>query len=405
MDQIILKEGREKALLRHHPWIFSGAIKTVIGNPEPGETVAVKDSQSHFMAWAAYSPASQIRARIWSFDENQVVDRRFIQDRIKSAIMLREQWINKVQTTAYRLVHAESDGIPGLIVDRYSDFLVVQILSAGIEYWRDEIVKILIELLFPTGIFERSDAVVRTLEGLETHSGLLYGKMPKRPLLVIENGVKFMVDLVGGQKTGFYLDQRDNRQFCKDIAKGKSVLNCFAYTGGFTAYALAGGAKDVLSIDSSEDAIHLAKENLLLNQGSLDQCEWIVGDVFDELRKLRDRGKQYDLVILDPPKFAPTSSQAQKAARAYKDINLYGFKLLKPGGVLMTFSCSGGIDASFFQKIVADAALDAGVDAQILYHLSQAPDHPTLLAFPEGTYLKGLVVQVGNREKDSGIGD
>jgi 23S rRNA (cytosine1962-C5)-methyltransferase len=214
--------------------------------------------------------------------------------------------------------------------------------------------------------------------------------------LINENGIKFKVDLLGGQKTGFYLDQRDNRQFCRAIAQDKSVLNCFAYTGGFTAYALAGAAASVLSIDSSEEAIHLAKENVLLNQGSLENCEWIVGDVFEELRTLRDGGRQFDLVILDPPKFAPTASQAKQAARGYKDINLYGFKLLKPGGTLMSFSCSGGIDELFFQKIVADAALDAEVDAQILYRLSQSPDHPTHLAFPEGTYLKGLVVRTGN---------
>jgi 23S rRNA (cytosine1962-C5)-methyltransferase len=213
--------------------------------------------------------------------------------------------------------------------------------------------------------------------------------------LITENGIKFKVDLMEGQKTGFYLDQRENRQFCREISRGKTMLNCFAYTGGFTAYALAGGADSVLSIDSSEEAIHMAKENVLLNHMSLDKCEWIISDVFEELRTLRDGGRQFDMVILDPPKFAPTAAQAKQAARGYKDINLYGFKLLKPGGTLMTFSCSGGIDERFFQKIVADAALDAEVDARILYRLSQAPDHPTHLAFPEGTYLKGLVVRIG----------
>jgi 23S rRNA (cytosine1962-C5)-methyltransferase len=236
---------------------------------------------------------------------------------------------------------------------------------------------------------------VRELEGLEEKRGALFGKVPKRPILITENGIKFKVDLMEGQKTGFYLDQRENRQFCREISRGKTVLNCFAYTGGFTAYALAGGADSVLSIDSSEEAIHMAKENVLLNQVSLDKCEWIIGDVFEELRTLRDGGRQFDMVILDPPKFAPTAAQAKQAARGYKDINLYGFKLLKPGGTLMTFSCSGGIDERFFQKIVADAALDAEVDARILYRLSQAPDHPTHLAFPEGTYLKGLVVRIG----------
>jgi len=396
MNLLTLKKGREKAILRRHPWIFSGAVKDISGNPNPGETIAVKDSNGHFLAWAAHSPTSQIRARIWSWDENQSIDRAFFQDRINQAIKLREKWIDQKESTAYRLVHAESDNLPGLIVDRYNDFLVMQVLSAGIERWRDEIIDLLIKSIDPAGIYERSDVAVRELEGLEERKGPLYGKTPNRPILITENGIKFKVDFTEGQKTGFYLDQRDNRHFCRRISQGKSVLNCFAYTGGFTAYALAGGAESALSIDSSEEAIHLAKENVLLSQGSLDKCEWIVGDVFEELRTLRDQGQQFDMVILDPPKFAPTASQAKQAARGYKDINLYGFKLLKPGGTLMTFSCSGGIDERFFQKIVADAALDAEVDAQILYRLSQSPDHPTHLAFPEGTYLKGLVVRVVN---------
>ncbi len=280
-----------------------------------------------------------------------------------------------------------------MVVDRYGDSLVLQILSAGPERWREEIVSLLVDLLDPACIIERSDVAVRELEGLEERSGVLYGVLPDSPQVIVENGIQYKVDLVGGQKTGFYLDQRDNRQFCRNIAEDKKVLNCFAYTGGFTLSALAGGASSVLSIDSSEEALELAKENVALNGFPQERCEWIVGDVFQELRTLRDKAEQFDLIVLDPPKFAPTASQAQKAARGYKDINLFAFKLLKPGGTLMTFSCSGGIDAPFFQKITADAALDAGVDAQILYHLFQAPDHPTLLSFPEGSYLKGLVVR------------
>ncbi len=396
MVTLTLKKGREKAVLRHHPWIFSGAVQSLSGEPGSGETVAVRDSGGNFLAWGAYSPKSQIRARIWSWDEGQSINPSFFEERIRTAIKLRETLIDPQSTSAYRLIHAESDRLPGLIVDRYNETLVMQILSAGIEHWREEITDILIKLINPNGIYERSDVAVRGLEGLEERVGALCGKIPQRPILINENGIKFKVDLLGGQKTGFYLDQRDNRQFCRAIAQDKSVLNCFAYTGGFTAYALAGGAESVLSIDSSVEAIHLAKENVLLNQGSLENCEWIVGDVFKELRTLRDGGRQFDLVILDPPKFAPTASQAKQAARGYKDINLYGFKLLKPGGTLMSFSCSGGIDELFFQKIVADAALDAEVDAQILYRLSQSPDHPTHLAFPEGSYLKGLVVRTGN---------
>lgn len=348
------------------------------------------------LAWAAYSPQSQIRARIWSWDNSATIDRAFFHDCIQAALHLRETWVHNPQTSSYRLIHAESDNLPGLIVDRYNDTLVVQILSAGIERWRGEITDLLVEMLEPECVYERSDVAVRELEGLPERTGTLYGALPtSQPITIMENGLQFNVDLINGQKTGFYLDQRDNRQFCRGIAHGKSILNCFAFTGGFTVYGLAGGAQAVLSIDSSEDAITLAQDNVDLNGLSADKCEWVIGDVFEELRLLRDQGRQFDLVVLDPPKFAPTASQAQKAARGYKDINLYGFKLLKPGGVLMTFSCSGGIDAAFFQKIVADAALDAEVDAKILYRLSQAPDHPTHLAFPEGSYLKGLVCQTG----------
>ncbi len=396
MHNLILKKGREKAILRKHPWIFSGAVARMEGDPEPGETVAVCDDRGRFLATAAYSPQSQIRGRIWSWEEGQAIDRAFFETRIRAAAALRARWINTEPTDAYRLVHAESDRLPGLVVDRYGKALVVQILSAGPERWRETIVEVLADLLQPDCIYERSDVAVRGLEGLAERTGPLYGDRNALPEAIRENGLRYKVDLLRGQKTGFYLDQRDNRQFCREIAKGKKVLNCFAYTGGFTLSALAGGAESVLSIDSSAEALDLARENVALNGLPENKCEWLVGDVFEELRTLRDRAEQFDLIILDPPKFAPTASQARKAARGYKDINLYGFKLLKPGGTLMTFSCSGGIDAAFFQKIVADAALDAGVDAQIVARLSQAADHPTLLSFPEGTYLKGLVCRTGN---------
>ena len=396
MNSLILKKGREKALLRKHPWVFSGAVQSVSGEAEPGETVAIRDSQGQFLAWGAYSPQSQIRARVWGWDEAEEVNRAFFKRKLENALQLRKDWIDLEHTTAYRLVHAESDGLPGLIVDRYHDTLVVQVLSAGVERWRDEIVSLLGELVQPDAIYERSDVTVRELEGLPERTGLLLGELPPQPLTIQENGLLFKVELVTGQKTGFYLDQRDNRRFCREIARGKRVLNCFAFTGGFTAAALAGGAESVLSIDSSEDALELARENVALNDLPAEKCEWITGDVFQELRTLRDKTEQFDLIILDPPKFAPTAAHAQKAARGYKDINLLGFKLLRPGGLLMTFSCSGGIEAAFFQKIVADAALDAGVDAQIVRRLYQAADHPTLLAFPEGTYLKGLVCRIRN---------
>ena len=392
MNTLTLKRGREKSVLRHHPWIFSGAVQSVSSQPALGETVIVLDSDGKFLAQAAYSPESQIRARIWNWDPAVPIDRDFFKSRLANALGLRKQWIDRAQTTAYRLVHGESDGLPGLVVDRYGDALVVQITSAGAEAWRGEILSLLEDLLAPSAIYERSDVAVRTLEGLPERVGLLSGALPPQPMRITENGLSYQVDLVGGQKTGFYLDQRDNRQKCREIAGGKSVLNCFAYTGGFTLAALAGGAESVVSIDSSAEALETARQNVALNSLPEDRCEWIVGDAFHELRTLRDKAAQFDLVILDPPKFAPTAAQARKAARGYKDINLLGFKLLKPGGTLMTYSCSGGIDAAFFQKIVADAALDAGIRARLLYHLGQAPDHPTDLAFPEGTYLKGLVV-------------
>jgi len=395
MSKLILKKGRQKPVSRHHPWIYSGAIKAIEGNPKIGETISIHDVGGNFLAWAAYSPKSQIRARIWSWDENQAISERFFRDRISRAINLRKRLIDPSKTNACRLVHAESDLLPGLIVDRYDNVLIMQILSAGIERWRADIIEILNDLIHPDCIYERSDVAVRGLEGLNERTGTLFGELPQQPMIIKENNLRFWVDLATGQKTGFYLDQRENRQFCREIAQGKSVLNCFAFTGGFSVYALEGKAQSVISIDSSEEALALAKNNIALNNLPGEKCEWIVGDVFEELRLLRDQGRQFEFVILDPPKFAPTASQAQKAARGYKDINLYGFKLLKPGGILMTFSCSGGIDAAFFQKIIADAALDAEVDAKILYRLSQSPDHPTHLAFPEGTYLKGLVIRAG----------
>ena len=394
MKRLFLKKGREKALLRRHPWVYSGAIQSVEGAPLAGETIAIHSASGQFLAWGAFSPESQFRARVWGWEEDLAVDADFFRFRIASALDLRRQWVETDKTSAYRLVHAESDGVPGLVVDRYNDTLVVQFLSAGAEFWREAILSTLVELINPDCVYERSDVAVRELEGLPPQAGVLFGDLPDEPLVIRELGLAFKVDLAGGQKTGFYLDQRDNRQRCREMVRGRSVLNGFAFTGGVTVYALTGGAESVLSIDSSEEALQLAQENVAINGLSADRCQWITGDMFEELRTLRDRGLQFDLVVLDPPKFAPTAAQANKAARGYKDINLFGFKLLKPGGILMTFSCSGGVDMPFFQKIVADAALDAGVEARLLYRLGQAPDHPTHLAFPEGTYLKGLVCQV-----------
>jgi len=400
---IILRAGREKSLLRRHPWIFSGAIERVDGAPAGGDTLHVRDDAGNFLAWAAYNPDSQITARVWSWREAEIINKDFFCRRISAALEARrallplpyagEGWGEGMNNGA-RLIHAESDGLPGLIVDQYGDVLVMQIGSAGAERWRDTFTDILQKLCKPLCIYERSDSDSRVLEGLELRNGVLRGTLPDT-VEVIENGLRFKVDVAAGQKTGFYLDQRDNRALTETLARDKDVLNCFCYTGGFSLYALRGGAKSVLSIDASADALRIAAENLTRNSLNATRAEWQEADVFQALRTLRDQNRKFDIIILDPPKFAPTAAFAEKAARGYKDINLLGFKLLRPGGLLFTYSCSGGISEDLFQKIVAGAALDAGVDAQIVHHLHASADHPVLLSFPEGAYLKGLVLRVG----------
>ena len=390
---IILKAGREKSLLRRHPWIFSGAVERVDGAPVSGDTLPVRSTQGEFLAWAAYNASSQITARVWSWREAENIEAGFFRERIANALAARNELNLSRNSNGMRLIHAESDGLPGLIVDQYGDVLVMQIGSAGAEGWRDTCADILQELCQPACIYERSDSDSRGLEGLELRNGVLRGTLPDI-VEVIENGLRFKVDVVSGQKTGFYLDQRDNRALTETLAADRDVLNCFCYTGGFSLYALRGGAKSVLSIDASGDALRIAAENLTGNGLDAARAEWRDADVFQALRTLRDQGRKFDLIILDPPKFAPTAAFAEKAARGYKDINLLGFKLLRPGGLLATYSCSGGISEDLFQKIIAGAALDAGVDAQIVHHLHASADHPVLLSFPEGAYLKGLVLRV-----------
>jgi len=390
---IILKEGREKSLQRRHPWIFSGAVECIDGAPASGDTVAVRDAGGSFLAWAAYNADSQITARAWSWRESEVIDRAFFRSRIADALAARRALGLERDSNGMRIVHGESDGLPGLIVDQYGDVLVMQLGSAGPEHWRDTLVDVLQELCAPVCIYERSDSDGRELEGLPKRCGVLRGKLPEK-VEVVENGLRFAVDVAAGQKTGYYLDQRDNRALTGTLAAERDVLNCFCYTGGFSLYALRGGAKSVLSIDSSQEALDLAQRNVQLNGLDASRAEWQCADVFDALRKLRDQNRRFDLIVLDPPKFAPTAAFAEKASRAYKDINLLGFKLLRPGGLLFTYSCSGGISDDLFQKIIAGAALDAGVDAQIVKKLHAAPDHPVLLSFPEGAYLKGLVLRV-----------
>jgi 23S rRNA (cytosine1962-C5)-methyltransferase len=388
---VVLKKGRDKSLRRRHPWIFSGAIEKIAGKPGAGDTVAVQSAEGKSLAKAAYSPKSQIRARVWTFGDEEV-DVAFFRARLAEAIALRAALPASRHTNALRLVHGESDGLPGLIVDRYADVLVAQFLAAGVERWREPILDLLAELTACEAIFERSDAEVRKLESLPQRVGFARGNRNASRCPIIEYGLNFRVDVEQGQKTGFFLDQRENRQRVRELAAGREVLDGFSYTGGFSIAALAGGATRVTAIESSAAALEVARENLAANPLDAGKVDFVEGDVFAELRRLRDRGARFQMVVLDPPKFAPTAAQARNAARAYKDINLLALKLLAPGGLLATFSCSGGVSAELFQSIVAGAALDAGAHARIIERFSAAADHPVALEFPEGEYLKGLLV-------------
>lgn len=389
MPHIRLKPKREASVVRFHPWIFSGAIADVVGNPEPGSVVAVEDSAGKWLAWAAYSPESQIRARVWSWDRADSIDAGFVVSRLHASIARREAYQHRLASNAVRLVHGESDGLPGLVVDRLGDACVVQLSSWGVEVWRDPIVQCLSELPDISWVVERSDSEVRHLEGLPERTGLLYGPLLERVELQ-EGGLRYEVDILAGHKTGAYLDQRANRAEIRNWVQGCDVLDAFCYTGGFGLNALAGGAAAVTFLDSSQDALIQVQANLQQNGLQAASTDIRQGDVFQVLRQFRDAAASFDVIVLDPPKFAPTRSHAEKAARAYKDINLLAFKLLRPGGRLFTFSCSGGIDADLFQKIVAGAALDARVRSSVLAHLEQDIDHPVALHFPEGAYLKGL---------------
>lgn len=393
VKQLVLRQGREKSLLRRHPWIFSGAIERVVGSPSVGETVIVRSAQGRFLAYAAFSPASQIRARAWSFDEADTIDAAFIAERVRRAVAYRSG-VMPSASEGMRLVHAESDGLPGVVVDRYADTAVLQCSSAGAERWRDAIADALITHAGCSRVYERSDAEVRRLEGLEERRGLLAGDEPPDAIRIRENRIAYLIDVRGGQKTGFFLDQRDNRDLLRECTLGKTVLDVFSYTGGFTLSALAGGAAHVTTIDSSAEALEGARANVAASSFESSTVDWIEGDAFALLRRLFDQGRRFDVVVLDPPKFAPTEKHVMRAARAYKDVNLWAFKLLRPGGLLFTFSCSGGVDVPLFQSIVAGAALDAGVKGRIVRRLSAAADHPVALEFPEGEYLKGLVIGV-----------
>lgn len=392
MSALVLKPGREKSLKRRHPWIFSGAVARVEGAPAGGDMVEVRSAAGERVALAAYSPQSQIRARVWSFDAGATIDAAWLRTRLAGALALRERRGLAHHTNALRLVNGESDGLPGVVVDRYADVLVLQLLSAGAERWRDALVDALAELTGCTAIYERSDADVRALEGLAPRAGFVRGNRNAARCPIVEHGLNFRVDVEQGQKTGFFLDQRANRHRVRALAEGRRVLDCFCYTGGFAVAALAGGAAHVLAVESSAPALDVARENVAANPLDASRITFEQADVFGFQRALRDRGASFDLVILDPPKFAPTAAQARNAARAYKDINLMAMKLLAPGGLLATFSCSGGVGADLFQSIVAGAALDAGIDGRIVERFGADADHPVALDFPEGDYLKGLLV-------------
>lgn len=387
-----LKPTREKSVLRKHPWIFKGAVQEIIGSPKNGETIRIIDNDRHFLAWAAFSAYSQICARIWSWDESDQINAGFLENRIIKSIARRESCVDSSKQ-AQRLVYAESDSLPGIIVDRYGLIIVVQFLNSGAEYWREAIIDTLYEIENIQCIYERSDVDARRLEGLEERTGILKGHLPNSVIEILENGLQYLVDIKSGHKTGFYLDQQINRLHLGRVASGKDVLDCFCYTGGFSVNALAGGASKVLSLDSSSEALAMCRKNVLLNNFDEGKHTTLGGDVFQTLRDFRDRNLHFDLIILDPPKFAPTIAQIKQAARGYKDINLLACKLLKPGGNLFTFSCSGGVSAELFQKIVAGAALDANADLQIIQRMYQSPDHPVAINFPEGEYLKGLVLR------------
>ena len=390
MKTIRLQPGKERSLLRRHPWVFDSAIAK--GGGDAGETVRVESAQGQFLGWAAFSPNSRIRARVWSFEEGQRIDAAFIHTRIAQAVTAR-QWFD-IRSDGVRLVHGEADGLPGLIVDRYGDTLVAQFTSCGTERFKKAIADALLQVTGLERLYERSDASVRQLEGLPEVTGWLRGEGPTE-LTIREHDWQLTLDVATGHKTGFYLDQRESRKRFSEHARHRSygkVLNCYCYTGGFTVAALAGGAGHVVSIDSSAPALVRARAHVGLNGFDDSRASFLDADVNASLRQFIERGESFDAIVLDPPKFAPTAAHAERAARAYKDINRLAFKLLAPGGELFTFSCSGGIGPDLFHKIVASAGTDAGADGFISERLQGAPDHPMTIAFPEGEYLKGLVV-------------
>lgn len=390
MHEIRLKSGKERSLLRKHPWVFSGAVAKICGQPQNGEIVRVLDSQNNFLAYAAWSETSSIALRVWSFEERETIDGVFFQRKIAAAYDLRKRIFNGSLPEAFRLVYAESDGLPGVIADLYSGCAVLQLSTAGADRFREEIADALVPYA-PLGVYERSDMDSRGREGLAPVTGLLRGNAVPDKIGFTENGIRFQCDVRTGHKTGFYLDQRINRAVvAAEIPAGAEVLNCFCYTGGFGLAALRGGATSVINVDSSEPALEQARIHARINEFSEERFQTVCADVFQYLRRCRDAAMKFDAIVLDPPKFADTLAQREKAARGYKDLNLLAMKLLRPGGKLFTFSCSGAMDDDLFGKVVASAALDAKADFRVVRKLMQGPDHAVSTAFPEGHYLKGI---------------
>lgn len=394
MVEIKLKKGKEKAVYQHHPWVFSGALDKVKGKPQNGDIVRVVDANDEFLAYGYYNGQSRVAIRLIEWNEEITIDADWYGQRIKTAIDGRSHLLKDKNTTASRLIFSEADFLPGLIVDRYGDFLSVQILSSGIEKAKNIVINALVKLLQPKGIFDRSDATARSHEGITAENGLLWGENPPEFIEVKENDIKYHINIAEGQKSGFYCDQRDNRKILASYTKDKTVLDCFSYSGGFSLNALAQGAAEVTSVDSSALAIETLKQNIILNGFDAGKHTAIQSDVNKQLRQFNDEGKKFDVIVLDPPKYAPSRSALDRAARAYKDLNRRGLMLLESGGLLATFSCSGAVDIETFKQIIAWAALDAGKEVQIIYQFCQPEDHPVRLSFPEGEYLKGLLVRV-----------
>ncbi|REL35598.1 class I SAM-dependent methyltransferase [Thalassotalea euphylliae] len=392
--RIYLNVGREKSLRRKHPWVFSKAVNKVKGKPMLGETVDVFDSKDNWLARGAYSPESQMRVRVWTFDQNENIDRDFFKRKLEQAQGRRDWFIEKGKLTGYRLIAGESDGMPGITIDKYDDIIVCQLLSAGAEFHRHTLVDVLTELYPDCGVYERSDVDVRKKEGLEKQVGWLANEKSSTERVICEHGINIIVDVATGHKTGFYLDQRDSRLAAGKYAKDKNILNCFSYTGTFSLHCAAAGAASVTNVDVSQAALDIAQRNLAENNLDNAPVEFVKEDVFKLLRKYKADGVRFDMIIMDPPKFVENKAQLTSACRGYKDINMLAMQLLNPGGLLLTFSCSGLLDAPLFQKVVADAALDAGKSCHFVERLHQAADHPVSSNYPEGYYLKGFVCQI-----------